>query len=311
MLAVSPFSNPQEKLFVSPNRRGILAIVSGTAAFSANDTIVKIVAREYPLGEVLAVRGIMTTALVGTILLSLGHFTHLPLAVNRLVLMRSVLEALAALTFTSALLHMRLADLSTIIMISPLVITAFAVLFLRETVGWRRWTAISVGFVGALFIIKPTPAAFDAWALLGVLCACISATRDLLTRRLPHGIPSIIVSFMSALAVTIAGFLLGFWEEWRPLGSREIGLLAIGAGFLAAGNFLVVLAFRGVDMAAVAPFRYAILLWASILGFTVFGEIPDRWSAVGALFIVGSGVYAIHRERVRGREIASGASPSQ
>lgn len=296
---------------MSPNRRGIIAIVAGTAAFSANDTIVKLVARDFPLGEVLAVRGVMTTLLVGAILVSLGHFTRLPLAMNRLVLVRSGLEALAALSFTTALLHMRLADLSTIILISPLILTALAVLFFQESVGWRRWSAIAVGFAGALFIIKPTPTAFDAWALLGVFCACISAVRDLVTRRLDSGIPSIVVSFMSAVAVMLAGFVLGLWETWRPLGARELGLLAASAAFLAAGNFLVVLAFRGVDLAAVAPFRYSILLWASLLGYFAFGEIPDRWSALGGALIVGSGIYALHRERVRGRAVSAGTSPSQ
>lgn len=296
---------------MSPNRRGVIAIVAGTAAFTGNDTIVKVVARDFPLGEVLAVRGVMTTVLVGAVLVFLGHFTRLPLALNRLVLTRSALEALAALSFTTALLHMRLADLSTIVLISPLIITALAVIFFSESVGWRRWTAITVGFIGSLFIIKPTPAAFDAWALLGVLCASATACRDLITRRLDPGIPSIIVSFMSAVAVMLAGFVLGLWEQWRLMPPSYIGLLAAGAVLLALGNFLVVLAFRGVDIAAIAPFRYAILLWASILGYAVFGEIPDRWSAVGSALIVGSGIYALHRERIRGRAIAARAAPSQ
>lgn len=294
---------------MSPNRRGIIAIIAGTAAFAVNDTILKIVARDFPLGEVLAVRGIMTTCLVGTILVSLGHFPRLPLAANRFVLLRSVMEALAALFFTSALLHMPLADLSSIILVAPLIITAMAVIVFGESVGWRRWTAITIGFIGALFIVKPTPGSFDAWALLGLLCACTTATRDLLTRRLDPAIPSIVISFMSAVTVMLAGLVLGLWENWAPMGLREIGMLAAGSTFLAAGNFLVVLAFRDVDLAAVAPFRYSILLWAGLLGFTVFGELPDRWSAFGAALIVVSGIYALHRERVRGRAIASAARP--
>jgi drug/metabolite transporter (DMT)-like permease len=291
------------------NRRGILAIVAATATFSANDTIVKIIARTCPLGEVLFVRGMMTCLLVGGVLASLGHFSALGAALNRVVVIRSGFEALAAIFFTSALIHMPLAELSTIILISPLIITALSVLLLGEIVYWRRWTAIAVGFAGALFVVKPTPAAFDAWALLGILCAFASASRDLLTRRLDPGIPTIVVSFMAAVAVTIAGLLLGLWEAWRMLQPGEVGLLAIAAAFLATGNFLVVIAFRGPEISAVAPFRYSILLWAGIAGFAVFGEIPDRWSLIGAALIVGSGVYALHREAVRGREVASRATP--
>jgi drug/metabolite transporter (DMT)-like permease len=234
----------------------------------------------------------------------------LPSTTNRVVVVRSGFEALAALFFTSALLHMPLAELSTIILISPLIITALSVMLFGEVVYWRRWTAIGVGFVGALLVVKPTPSAFDAWALLGILCAFASASRDLLTRKLDPRIPTIVVSFTAAVAVTIAGFLLGFWEEWRALKSIELGLLAVAAVFLAAGNFLVVVAFRVAEVSAVAPFRYTILIWAGVAGLVVFGELPDRWSLGGAALIVGSGIYALHREAVRGREIASRAKPA-
>jgi drug/metabolite transporter (DMT)-like permease len=223
--------------------------------------------------------------------------------------MRSGFEALAAILFTAALIHMPLAELSTIVLISPLVLTALSVLLLGEIVYWRRWSAIAVGFAGVLFVVKPTPSAFDAWALLGILCAFASASRDLLTRRLDPRIPTIVVSFMAAVAATLAGLLMGLWEQWRVPSLDEVGLLAVAAAFLAIGNFLVVIAFRGPEISVVAPFRYSILLWAGIAGFAVFGEIPDRWSLIGAALIVGSGVYALHREAVRGREVASRATP--
>jgi drug/metabolite transporter (DMT)-like permease len=291
------------------NRRGILAIVAATATFTANDTIVKIIARSCPLGEVLFARGLMTCVLVAAVLASFGHFSALRAALSRVVVIRSGFEALAAIFFTTALIHMPLAELSTIVLISPLVITALSVLLLGEIVYWRRWTAIAVGFAGVLFVVKPTPAAFDAWALLGILCAFASASRDLLTRRLDPGTPTLVVSFAAAAAVTVTGLLMGLWEQWRVLSLGEVGLLAVAAAFLATGNFLVVVAFRGPEISVVAPFRYSILLWAGIAGFAVFGEVPDRWSLVGALLIVGSGVYALHREAVRGREVASRATP--
>lgn len=292
------------------NRRGIIAVVVATACFAANDAIVKLVAKAAPLGEVLFVRGLMTCVLVGVALSAFGHLADLRLARDPLVLTRSICEALAALLFTSALIHMPLAALSSIVLISPLIITAISVLFLKEIVGWRRWSAIAVGFVGTLFVIRPVPGSFDAWALLGVACAFTSAFRDIITRRLPAGIPSIVVSFMAAVSVTIAGALLGLSEQWRWLTRSELGLLAMGSVALAAGNFFVVLAFRGVEISAVAPFRYSILIWASIAGYLVFGELPDRWSAAGAVLIVGSGVYALHRERIRQREIANRSLPS-
>lgn len=290
------------------NRRGIIAIVAATATFSANDSIVKLIARTYPLGEVLFVRGLMTSILVAGILIALGHWRAFPLANNRIVYARSGLEALAALLFTSALVHMPLAALSTILLIAPLIITAMSVLFYGEVVRWRRWTAITVGFAGTLFVVKPTPAAFEAWALLGIICAFASASRDLLTRQLDPRIPSIVVSFLAAVAVTIAGLLLGLGEQWSALGLEETGLLAIAAVLLASGNFLIVLAFRDVEISVVSPFRYVIIIWSGLAGYIVFGELPDRWALIGALLIVGSGLYALHREAVRGRTAAAEAA---
>lgn len=297
--------------FSGANRRGIFAIVVATGVFTTNDSIVKLVARQAPLGEVLFVRGIMATLLLASILVGLGHLRTLPLVLKPLVLARSGLEALATVLFTTALLHMPIAELSTVTSVSPLIITALAVWMFGEIVGWRRWTAIAVGMVGTLFLVKPTPASFDAWALLGLLCALCSATRDLLTRRLDPHVPTIAVSLMAAVAVMIAGALLGLGESWRPMRAGETGLLAIAAVFLAAGNFLSVLAFRGVDVSVIAPFRYSLLIWAGLAGFVVFGEIPDGWSVLGAALIGGSGIYAFHREAVRGRAVASRIPPEQ
>lgn len=284
------------------NRRGILAIVSAMACFAGNDAIVKVVARHMPLGEVLFVRGLMVCVLVGSILAALGHLRNLRHAASPRVIVRSGFEAMAALLFTSALIRMPIAELSTIVLMSPLIITALSVLIFGEVVGWRRWSAILVGFLGVLFVVKPTPGAFDVWAMVGLACAFASAGRDLMTRRLPPGVPSIVVSFMAAVAVTVVGAALGVSETWQPIAWDELGLLAVGAVLLAAGNFLVVLAYRDVDVSAVAPFRYSLLIWAGMAGYFIFGEVPDRWSAAGAALIVGSGVYALHREAMRARE---------
>jgi drug/metabolite transporter (DMT)-like permease len=292
----------------SANRRGILAVLGATACFTGNDTVVKLVAKAMPLGEVLFVRGVMVCAMVGALLVALGHLADLRMAASRIVIGRSALEGLAALLFTTALVHMPLAELSTIVLVSPLIITGLSVVLYGEIVGWRRWTAIAVGFMGALLVVKPTPSAFDAWALLGLLCALASACRDLVTRRLPPGIPSLVVSFMSAVAVTLVGAALGLWETWRTPETDEFAMLAAGAVLLAGGNFLIVLAFRDVDVSVIAPFRYGLLIWAGLCGYLVFGEVPDAWSASGAALIVGSGVYALHRESVRAREAAAAAA---
>ena len=143
------------------NRRGMFALMGAMAAFAINDMLLKLTAQHYPLGEVITVRGTIATLLVGSFMIGLGHMSALRF-VSPLVLSRTMFDGLAMVMFTTALIHMPLAELSAINLVSPLIITAAAVVFFREEVGWRRWAAIAVGFAGTLIIIRPTPAAFNA-----------------------------------------------------------------------------------------------------------------------------------------------------
>jgi len=277
------------------NRRGIVALVAGMATFSVNDAVVKFVAGEYPFGEVIFVRGVMAVVLVGAMAIARGHLTHLRAAASGRVVLRSLLEALASALFIAALVRIRIADISAIVLISPLILTAMSVLFFHEKVGPRRWAAIGIGFLGTLLIVKPTPGAFDAWALLGVASAFASAARDLTTRRIDTGVPSLVISLSGSVAVMLSGLVLGLFEQWRAMAAPELALLAVAAGFLGVGTYLLVLAFRGVDLSVVAPFRYTLLIWAAIAGYLVFGEVPDRWALLGTALIVASGVYVARR----------------
>jgi drug/metabolite transporter (DMT)-like permease len=281
------------------------------AAFAVNDMLLKLTAQHYPLGEVITVRGTIATLLVGSFMIGLRHMPALRL-VNPLVLSRTMFDGLAMVMFTTALIHMPLAELSAINLVSPLIITAAAVIFFAEEVGWRRWTAIIVGFIGTLIIIRPTPGAFNAWALLGVATAFAGVARDLITRKLDPRMPSIVISFLAALGSMVIGPVMGLFEEWRPMALFDVGMLAISAAFVASGHVLVVMAFRGtVDVAAIAPFRYTLLIWAGVCGYLAFGEVPDRFAILGSVLIVGSGLYALHREVVRRRTLAGAVPPGE
>ena len=106
--------------------------------------------------------------------------------------------------------------------------------------------------------------------------------------------------------------IMGLFEEWRPMAPFDVGMLAISAAFVASGHFMVVVAFRGsVDVAAIAPFRYTLLIWAGVCGYLAFGEIPDRFAIAGSALIVGSGLYALHREVVRSRTVTADVPPPE
>ena len=293
------------------NRRGIFALMGAMAVFSTNDMLMKLTAQRNPLGEVIMVRGVIATLIVGCIVIGMGQVSALRMAATRPVLWRTAFDGAALLLFTSALIRMPLADLSAINLVSPLIITGLAVVLFGEEVGWRRWTAIAIGFLGTLLIVKPTPANFNVWALLGIACAFSAAIRDVITRQLPATIPTIGISFMAAFATVIIGGVMYFLEDWRPMALLDVGLLAIAAALIAAGHFMIVIAFRGVDVAAIAPFRYTLLIWAGICGYLAFGELPDRYAIMGSALIVGSGLYALHREVVRRRTVAAAVLPAE
>lgn len=294
------------------NRRGMFALAGAMAVFAVNDMILKLTAQHYPLGEVITVRGLLATTFVGAFLVGFGHVFALRAAFSPIVLGRTALDGLAMVLFTTALIHMPLAELSAINLVSPLIITAMAVIFFREEVGWRRWTAIGIGFIGTLVIVKPTASAFNAWALLGIACAFAGVSRDMITRRLDPRIPTLVISFTAAAGSALFGTIMGLFEQWRPMALYDVGMLAISAAFVATGHFLIVLAFRGsVDVSAIAPFRYTLLIWAGVCGYFAFGEVPDRTAIFGSALIVGSGLYALHREVVRRRTVAAAVPPAE
>lgn len=294
---------------LSPNARGMLAMTTASVIFIFSDVLAKIATQTWPVSQVMAVRGLFAIALTLGLVIKLGNGRDLALMGKPRLLLRTLAEAITSLTFISALSMMPLADLTSILMMSPLVITAIATLFLGEIVGWRRWTAIIVGFAGMLLVVQPSgaPAGMPHYYFacgLGLVAVFGVATRDILTRRLGGDVPSTVVTLSASIGVCGIGFLLSFNQPWRSFEWTPF-LACFGAAcIVTTGNFLMVLACRGVDLSVVAPYRYSAVIWAIILGATVFGEYPNWISVLGMGLIVASGIYTMHRERVRQREAA-------
>lgn len=291
----------------SANRRGILAVVFGMGSFSLSDALTKLAAGYLPTGEVIFTRGFASALFFAIAVLIAGQIRLVPRALAPASLLRGLFDALAVVLFITALVNMNLADLSAVVLVQPLLMTALAVVLFREQVGWRRWAAITVGLIGTLFIVRPTPSAFDAWALLGLGAALCGAARDLATRRVDSSVPSLCVCLVSSLTVTASSLFAGVGETWVMPGPTALFLCASAGLFFGIGTFLIVLAFRGTDLGAVVPFRYVLLLWAGMWGYLFFAELPDRWTLIGAALIVASGLYTLHREAVRRRYISAEA----
>jgi drug/metabolite transporter (DMT)-like permease len=292
--------NPQDALRAA-NRRGVLAMSAGMASFVANDTLVKYVSQSLPAAQLIFIRGVFATLLLLAIVQALGATRQIPRLADRKVLLRAAFDAFATMTYLTSLFHLPLANATAINMATPLFITLFAVLAFGEKVGGARWLAIVTGFAGVLLVVQPSGAAFNAYALLCLGGTLLHAARDLTTRAIDRSIPSILVTFSTAVAVTV---LAGAWSlagEWKPVEWRQLGLLAGASVFLSAGYYLLTVSMRGGEMSVIAPFRYAGLLFALLLGWLVWGDVPNALAWAGIALLVAAGLYVLHGERSRGR----------
>lgn len=278
------------------------------AAYTVNDVLVKQLLLTYPVGEVIFVRGVMCSLLLGAVALAFGNAKALRAPMSRMLASRSLCDGLSTAGFIAALAHMKLANIAAVLQIAPLIITALSVVLYREVVGWRRWSAIGLGFAGALLVIKPIPSEFNIWAVIAAASAVAAAVREIQTRKVGRTVPVLVVAFWGAVAITLCGAMFIVAENWRIFAPADLFQLFIAAVFVGIAIYLLALGFRDVDLSVVAPFRYTYLLTSALGGFLVFREVPDRWTVVGAALIVGGGIYTLHRESVRRRALTAEAN---
>jgi drug/metabolite transporter (DMT)-like permease len=279
--------------------RGILLILGSTAFFSCADVITKAMSATLPAVEIAWLRYLVFSAMAVPLVLGVKGRAALRATHPGLQLWRGLCVVASALLSTLALGYLPVAEATALNFISPVFITALSIVFLGESVGWRRWTAAAVGLAGVLIIVRPGTGAFQSTALIPLLAALIWAAAAIATRKMSadHAATTLAYSAMIGLAVLTA--LLPF--HWVPMGWRDIGLgLALGI-FSSTGHGLVVLAYQRAAASTLAPFSYVQLVGSAALGFVVFGALPDGWTFVGAAVIVGSGLYTAHRERLRAR----------
>lgn len=222
-------------------------------------------------------------------------------------LLRGALHASATLMFFVAVKYMPLADVFAIYFVEPLMLTAMSALFLGEKVGWRRWSAIVIGFGGAMIVIQPSYAIFGATSLLPVLCAFLFALYLFLNRAIGDLDPPLTMQTVSGLGGTILSAFVLFGagsfgaEDFvpsLPVDLWQLGLLLVLGAISGYGHLLVVRAFRLAPISVLAPFQYFEIISATILGYVVFQDFPEASKWLGIVVIVASGLYIIWRERL-------------
>jgi drug/metabolite transporter (DMT)-like permease len=294
---------------LSPNLRGSLLMAVSMATFSVNDAIAKFLTVQMHFSQVMMLRGLFASVMIGALAVHQGALRPLRLLFVPSVALRISGEIGGSALFLVAVSALPLANVTAIVQSLPLVMTCGAVLILGEPVGWRRWLAIAAGFIGVLIIVRPGAEGFSQFTLVALLSVLFYATRDLVTKRIPAEIPTLFVTFLTAVAVTLAGAVFTLLHgDWTALSFHSLALLALAAVMTLIGFQCVILALRVGDVSSVAPMRYSQMLYAILLGYLVFGDVPDAMMVLGASVIVLSGIYTFHRERVRDRLLATNSS---
>ena len=288
---------------MSPNTFGALLMMASMASFTLNDTLIKLTDGAVPLMQLLVIRGVLSSIMIVALARWLGRI-HFRIGRQDwgLIALRSLAEVGAAYFFITALLNMPLANVTAILQVLPLTVAVGAALFFREPLGWRRMSAIMLGFLGMLLIVRPGPEGFSLWsvyALIAVLCVTV---RDLATRRLSPDVPSMTVTLVAALTVMAFAGAASTTTEWVPLDTRLTLLICGASVFIIGGYFFSVQVMRVGEISFIAPFRYTGLVWALVLGWLVFGDWPSSLTLVGAAIVVATGLFTLYRERrVSGR----------
>lgn len=276
-------------------RKGILLMNLAMFLLAGMDTITKTLATDYAVPQILSVRFLIfclfALAIARPKSLRAAFQSHHPY----LQIARSLIIIIEVGIFILAFRYLPLADAHAIGGISPLLVTILAVPFLGEKVGVRRWTAIILGFVGLLIIVRPGFGVFDSTALIPLAGASLWAVYQILVRKVSDDSAATSLLYMAVIGALVMTCAAPFF--WRPPDEHGwLLLLSLGvAGSL--GHYILIKAFQAAPASTLQPFHYVVLLWATVFGYVVFDDLPDLWTILGGAVIAGSGLYAFYRER--------------
>ena len=283
---------------ISENYRGILYMVAACTGFIFNDTFVKLASEDIPVPQVIVIRSLVALPLVFAFCLQQGVLKNLAAVGDRFLWLRTLGEIGGTATYLTALARLEIANITAIAQTTPLAVTAAAALLMGEKVGIRRWSAIGIGFLAVVLIIRPGMAGFNAWSLLALCSIGFVVLRDLSTRAMPLHIHPLIVTLISLATLIPLGLAMTPFEPWQALSLRALAYCIGSALTLSVSYVLVVKAMRHGLISVVAPFRYVFLIWAILIQVVVFAVWPDALTLLGSAILVATGLYTLYRERV-------------
>ena len=288
------------------NLRPILLMVGSMAGFAIEDMLIKYLALEMPTGQFLMLLGGGGGLVFAVMAHRQGQQVLSADFLQPVIIIRNLGEIIGTLGFVTAIVLTPLSSASAILQATPLAVTLGAALFLNEAVGWRRWSAIGIGFCGVVLVIRPGMDGFQPASLFAVQGVIGLAMRDVATRAAPAKISSLVLSAHGFAMLVPAGAVL-LWISGGAVAPSPTGYGLLAAALIVGvtSYYALTLSMRLGDVAVVTPFRYVRLVFALIIGVTLFEEDPDLWTLIGAAIIILSGLYTFFRERYLSRQTPS------
>ena len=289
---------------LNDNLLGAALMTCCVLAYVLNDAVMKLLFADIDFFQAIFLRGLVS--LPPILILALMTKTLLQkysVKNQRLMIIRILAEIGTTVTFLTALKHMPLANVTAILQSLPLAITMAAAIFLGEPVGWRRWSAICVGFTGVLIIIRPGLAGFNSYSLLALAAVILLTVREISTRQLDNKIPTVTVALSTTLGITAFAALMLIGTEWADINFVSWSLIIAAAAAVTVATLLSVVAMRTGDIGFVSPFRYTSLIGAIGLGILLFGDWPDGITLLGAAIIAFAGIYSLYREQIFNKNV--------
>lgn len=290
---------------IAANRHAIVAISLAMGLFIANDALVKYVSESLPAAQLIFIRGVFATCLLLVAAWLMGALKRSAVPgsgawqqlTQRPVLARAALDALATMAYLTSLFHLPIGNASAINMAAPMFIALYAALAWREQVSLGRWLAIGSGFAGVLLIVQPAADGFNAWSLMCLFATLLHTMRDLITRRIALTVPSILITLTTSAAVVLLTGPLMLLQGWQPVSAAQVALLAAASALLSAAYYLIIVGMRSGELSLVAPFRYTALLYALLIGWIVWGDIPNALAWSGIVLMVVAGLVMLRGQR--------------
>ena len=270
-------------------------MLGGALSLTINDAMAKYLTQSYPVGQVMALRGLSIIMLLIAFLFFMNNLKALKIFSWKGHLFRAGAMTGSTFLFITGLSLLPITDAIAIAFVAPILTTILGVVVLREAVSWKRWAAIFVGFFGVIIILQPTSDAFKIAAIAPLGAAAFGAVRDVITRAMSGSENSLSILFTSMFMITIAGFLT-YPLGWSAVKPSHIWIFITSSLLVGLAQYLMIEAFRLGEIALISPFKYSSLLWATLIGLVIWDDLPSKHVVLGAFILILSGIYLLRNE---------------